>query len=69
MTGGILTGEPERPRFEDVPERLEKVVTDLWLNAHDTEVERDALHRLIVDGDCLFLDDGTLVPADQFTVS
>ena len=68
MVGGILTGEPERPRFDDtVPEAIERAVSDLWLAAHDCDLERAALHRLIVDGDVLLLDDGTLVPADQFT--
>ena len=70
MVGGILTGEPERPTFdEDVPEVVAKAVGDLWLAAHDPDLERAALHRLIVDGDVLLLDDGTLVPADQFTAT
>ena len=42
---------------------------DLWLAVHDPDLERAALHRLIVDGDVLLLDDGTLVPADQFTAT
>ena len=70
MVGGILTGDPERPCFDDdVPEALAKAVGDLWLSVHDCDLERDALHRLIVDGDLLLLDDGTLVPADQFTAT
>ena len=70
MVGGILVGEPERPRFsDDVPEVTAKVVADLWMNVHDPDLERAALHRVIVDGDLLLLDDGTLVPADQFTAT
>ena len=70
MTGGILTGDPERPCFDDdVPEVIAKAVGDLWLAVHDCDLERSALHRLIVDGDLLLLDDKTLVPADQFTAT
>ena len=70
MVGGILTGEAERPHFDDaVPEVVAKAVGDLWLSVHDPDLERSALHRLIVDGDVLLLDDGTLVPADQFTAT
>ena len=70
MVGGILTGEPERPHFDDaVPEAIEKAVSDLWLAVHDCDLERAALHRLIVDGDVLLLDDKTLIPADQFTAT
>ena len=52
-----------------VPEVVTKAVGDLWLAVHDCDLERAALHRLIVDGDVLLLDDGTLVPADQFTAT
>ena len=70
MVGGILTGEPERPHFDDaVPEVVARAVGDLWLAVHDPDLERSALHRLIVDGDLLLLDDATLVPADQFTAT
>ena len=70
MVGGILTGAAERPHFEDaVPEVIARAVGDLWLAVHDPDLERAALHRLIVDGDVLLLDDGTLVPADQFTAT
>ena len=69
MVGGILTGEPEPPSFDDVPETVAKTVSDLWMGVHDCELERAAIHRLIVDGDVLLLDDGTLVPADQFTAT
>ena len=70
MVGGILTGETERPHFDDaVPEVIAKAVAALWEAVHDPDLERAALHRLIVDGDLLLLDDGTLVPADQFTAT
>ena len=70
MVGGVLTGAPERPCFDDdVPEALADAVGDLWMGAHDPDLERSALHRLIVDGDLLLLDDGTVVPADQFTAT
>ena len=70
MVGGILTGEPERPHFDEgVPEVVAKAVGDLWLAVHNCDLERAALHRLIVDGDVLLLDDGTLVPSDQFTAT
>ena len=70
MAGGVLTGEAERPHFDDaVPEVVARAVGDLWLSVHDPDLERSALHRLIVDGDVLLLDDGTLVPADQFTAT
>ena len=70
MVGGVLTGQAERPSFDDdVPEVIAKAVGDLWLAVHDPDLERSALHRLIVDGDVLLLDDGTLVPADQFTAT
>ena len=56
MVGGILTGEPERPHFDEgVPEVVTKAVGDLWLAVHDCDLERAALHRLIVDGDVLLL--------------
>ena len=67
MTGGILTGEPEAPEFaEAVPERVAEAAADLWTRHHDCEYERDLLHRLIIDGELLILDDGHIVPADGF---
>ena len=67
MTGAILTGDPERPEFpETVPERVATAAADLWEAAHQPEVERDLLHRVIVDGELLLLDDGTVVPGDAF---
>ena len=67
MTGGVLTGEPESPTFpEGIPDAVVATVTDLWLAAHPVDMERDALARLIIDGDCLILDDGAIVPCDAF---
>ena len=67
MTGGLLTGEPERPDFpEGVAERVTMAAADLWVRSHDVEIERDLLHRVIVDGELLILDDGQIVPADGF---
>ena len=67
MTGGILTGEPERPEFPDtVPERVAAAAGDLWEAAHDVDRERDLLHRIIVDGEVIILDGGMTVPADGF---
>ena len=46
MSGGVLTGEPERPEFpEVVPERVATAAADLWEASHDVEVERDLLHK------------------------
>ena len=67
MSGGILTGEPERPEFPDtVPERVAAAAGDLWEAAHDVDRERDLLHRVIVDGELVILDGGQIVPADGF---
>ena len=67
MSGGVLTGEPERPEFpEVVPERVATAAADLWEASHDVEVERDLLRRLMVDGEVIILDDGMVVPADGY---
>ena len=67
MVGGILTGEPERPVFaEGVPERVAGAAADLWERAHDVEVERDLLLRVIVDGELLILPEDQVVPPDGF---
>ena len=68
MTGALLTGEAEPPTFgEAVPETIAAAAAALWLLEHDKviDLERDALTRLIVEGDCLVIDD-ELVPADAF---
>ena len=68
MTGGVLTGEPEAPEFDEgIPERTAAAAADLWVRAHDCELERELLHRLIVDGEVLLFEDGTIVPSDGFT--
>ena len=68
MTGGILTGEVERPEFpEGVSERVAAGAADLWEQNHDPDYEKNLLHRVMVDGECLIVD-GNVVPADQYTV-
>ena len=70
MAGGVLTGDAEPPEFPDtVPDEAARIAAGLWMAAHPCELERDALHRLIVDGDCLILDGVDLVPAEAFEVS
>ena len=67
MTGGILTGEPERPSFaEGTPERVAEAAADLWERAHDVEGERELLLRIMVDGELLILPEDQVVPADGF---
>ena len=64
---GVLTGEPEAPEYDDaVPEAIAEAVADLWTDAHDPDRERDLLDRMVVDGEFLELDDGTIVPPDGF---
>ena len=64
---GVLTGEAEAPEYDDaVPEAIAEAVADLWTDAHDPDRERDLLDRLVVDGEFLELDDGTIVPPDGF---
>ena len=67
MTGGMLTGEPERPEFpETVPERVATAAADLWEAAQDCDRERDLLHRIMVEGELVILDGGQVVPADGY---
>ena len=67
MVGGLLTGEAERPEFdESVPANVAQAAADLWTRLHPVEDERDALRRVMVDGEFLILDDGQIVPPDGF---
>ena len=67
IESGVLTGEPEAPEYDDaVPEAVAEAVAALWTDAHDPDRERDLLDRLVVDGEFLELDDGTIVPPDGF---
>ncbi len=64
---GVLTGEPEAPEFGDtVPEAVAQAVADMWIDAHDCDLERDLLDRLVLDGEFLILDDGMIIPPDGF---
>ena len=68
IENGVLTGMPEAPLFSDaVPEAVAQAVAALWLDIHDTDRERDLLDRLVLDGEFLILDDGTIIPPDGFT--
>ena len=63
----MLTGAAEPPEFADtVPEAVAEAVANMWTDAHDVDRERDLLDRLVVDGEFLELDDGTIVPPDGF---
>ena len=67
IESGVLTGEPESPEFSDsVPEAVAEAVASMWLDLHDCDRERDLLDRLVLDGEFLLLDDGTVVPPDGF---
>ena len=67
IESGLLTGEPETPEFGDtVPEAVADAVVDMWLHMHDCDRERDLLDRLVLDGEFLELEDGTIVPPDGF---
>ena len=67
MSGSILVGAPERPEFADtVPERVATAAADLWEAAHDCDRERDLLHKVMIDGELIVLDDGMVVPADGY---
>ena len=65
---GVLTGAAEAPKFADtVPDGIAQAVADMWLDIHDCDRERDLLDRLVLDGEFLILDDGTIIPPDGFT--
>ena len=67
IESGMLTGAAEAPEFADtVPEAVAEAVATLWIDAHDVDRERDLLDRLVVDGEFLELEDGTIVPPDGF---
>ena len=67
VESGVLTGEPEAPEFPNtVPEAVAEAVKILWIDAHDPDRERDLLDRLVLDGEFLILDDGTVIPPDGF---
>ena len=67
VESGVLTGEPEAPEFPDsVPEAVTAAVADMWLDMHDCDRERDLLDRLVLDGEFLELEDGTIIPPDGF---
>ena len=69
IESGVLTGQPEAPEFPDtVPEAVAEAVAGMWLDMHehDCDRERDLLDRLVLDGEFLILDDGTIVPPDGF---
>ena len=67
IESGLLTGEAEAPEFSDtVPEAIAEAVGDLWMDAHDCDLERDLLDRLVLDGEFLILDDGMIIPPDGF---
>ena len=64
---GVLTGEPEAPEFADsVPENVAEAVGIMWIDAHDCDLERDLLDRLVLDGEFLILDDDMVIPPDGF---
>ena len=68
IESGVLTDMPEAPEFADtVPDGIAQAVAALWLDIHDTDRERDMLDRLVLDGEFLILDDGTIIPPDGFT--
>ena len=67
MTGGVLTGAPEAPTFgEGITEDTARMVADLWQAVHPVDLERNILHRLIIDGDVLLMGGGEVIPADGF---
>ena len=68
VESGLLTGEAESPVFDDsVPEGVAQAVAGMWIDMHDCDRERDLLDRLVLDGEFLILDDGTIIPPDGFT--
>ena len=67
IESGVLTGEPEAPEFSDsVPEGVAEAVAGMWMDLHDVDRERNLLDRLVLDGEFLILDDGTIIPPDGF---
>ena len=67
IESGLLTGDPEPPTFgESVPENVAAAVGEMWMAAHDCDRERDLLDRLVLDGEFLELEDGTIIPPDGF---
>ena len=67
VESGLLCGEPEAPTFADsVPDAVAAAVTDMWIDGHDLERERDLLDRLILDGEFIELDGGEIIPPDGF---
>ena len=68
MTGGVLTGEPERPTFPNtVPERVAEAAAALWLRMSDPDREREHLLRVITEGEMLVLtEDMVAIPADGY---
>ena len=67
IESGVLTGEPEAPEFPTpFPRPSPRPWRRMWIDAHDPDRERDLLDRLVVDGEFLELDDGTIVPPDGF---
>ena len=68
VESGLLTGEPESPEFPDtVPEGVAQAVAGMWIDMHDLDLERHLLDRLVLDGEFLILDDGTIISPDGFT--
>ena len=66
MQIALLTGEPEPAQFsEEVPEDISKRINELWLEVHNIALERQILDRLLIDGDCLLLDN-SIIPSDGF---
>ena len=47
-------------------ERVATAAAELWVDRHDCDYERDILRCIMIDGECLLLDDGTVVPATEF---
>ena len=67
----VVCPEPEPPMFPGVvPERTATAAAELWMRHHLVDIERDRLHRVIVDGEFLLIGeepgDLDLVPCDGF---
>ena len=64
----ILPAEPELPEFgERVSGRRAAAVGEMWAGENDFDAEREALHRIAVEGEYLVDGDGALIPADAYT--